>query len=103
MVEKIRLGFNIIFLGLFVYFLAILRFQMNLSFILFNYQFIVIYLLLVIVFNIIYSQYFSSRLYFILNGMEDTFTFLKLKMVRKKLKSVFEISILLRFILIKQE
>ncbi|AAU07225.1 MULTISPECIES: hypothetical protein [Borreliella] len=103
MVEKIRLGFNIIFLGLFIYFLAILRFQMNLSFILFNYQFIVIYFLLVIVFNIIYSQHFSSRLYFILNGMEDTFTFLKLKMVRKKLKSVFEISILLRFILIKQD
>ncbi|MBB6042876.1 hypothetical protein QIA34_02390 [Borreliella yangtzensis] len=103
MVEKIRLGFNIIFLGLFVYFLTILRFQMELSFILFNYQFIVIYFLLVLVFNVIYSRYFSPRLYFILNGMEDTFTFLKLKMVRKKLKSVFEISILLRFILIKQD
>ncbi len=103
MVEKIRLGFNIIFLGLFIYFLAILRFQMKLSFILFNYQFIVVYFLLVIVFNVIYSQYFFPRLYFILNGMEDTFTFLKLKMVRKKLKSVFEISILLRFILIKQD
>ncbi|WKC78848.1 hypothetical protein QIA30_02375 [Borreliella turdi] len=103
MVEKIRLGFNIVFFGLFIYFLAILRFQMKLSFILFNYQFIVIYFLLVVVFNVIYSQYFSSRLYFILNGIEDTFTFLKLKMVRKKLKSVFEISILLRLILIKQD
>ncbi len=49
MVEKIRLVFNIIFLGLFIYFLAILRFQMNLSFILFNYQFIAIYFLLVII------------------------------------------------------
>ncbi|WPM05942.1 hypothetical protein QIA41_02445 [Borreliella sinica] len=103
MVEKIRLGFNIVFLGLFVYFLTILRFQMELSFILLNYHFIIIYFLLVIIFNVIYSRYLFSRLYFILNGMEDTFTFLKLKMVRKKLKSVFEISILLRFILIKQD
>nr|WP_246938339.1 hypothetical protein [Borrelia coriaceae] len=42
-------------------------------------------------------------MYFILNGVDHAYTFLKLKVMRKTLKSVFDISLLLKIILIKQD
>ena len=95
MVDRILLIFNILFFCaflVFVYFLESFKFAHFLDFILF-----------VFVFNTVYNRFLYSRLNFIFNGIEDTYIFLKLKVIRKTLKSVFDISLLLKIILIKQD
>ncbi|WP_025399704.1 hypothetical protein [Borrelia hermsii] len=106
MVERILFIFNIMFFAVFLYFvylLEILKFSNFLDFIVLYAHVLLIFILIIFIFNIVYSKFLYSRLYFILNGVEHTYTFLKLKMIRKRLKSVFDISLLLKIILIKQD
>ncbi|WKC57931.1 hypothetical protein [Borrelia sp. P9F1] len=106
MVDKILLIFNVMFVGSFVcliFFLEILKYLSVLGFILFHFHVILGFVLFVFVFNLFYSRFLYSRLYFVFNGVENTYTFLKLKIIRKRLKSVFDISLCLKMILIKQD
>ncbi|AHE62699.1 hypothetical protein [Borrelia parkeri] len=106
MVDRILFIFNIIFLVAFLYFvylLEIFKFSNFLDFIFLHYSFILTFIVFIFIFNIVYSKFLYSRLYFMLNDIEHTYTFLKLKMLRKTLKSVFDISLLLKIILIKQD
>ncbi|WP_024655437.1 hypothetical protein [Borrelia hispanica] len=106
MVDRILFIFNILFFCFFlyfIYFLEIFNFSSFLYFIIFYRYFILYFIVFVFAFNILYSKFLYSRLYFILNGIENTYTFLRLKIIRKTLKSVFDISILLKMTLIKQD
>ncbi|AAX16884.1 hypothetical protein BH0373 [Borrelia hermsii DAH] len=106
MVDRILFIFNIVFFGIFlcfIYLLEILKFSNFLDFIVLHAQVLLTFIIFIFIFNIVYSKLLYSRLYFILNGVEHTYTFLKLKMIRKTLKSVFDISLLLKIILIKQD
>ncbi|WP_174220841.1 hypothetical protein [Borrelia turcica] len=106
MVDRILLIFNIMFVGFFlclIFFLEILKYSSVLEFIFLHSYFILGFILLVFAFNIFYSKLLYSRLYFVFNGVENTYTFLKLKIIRRRLRSVFDISLLLKMILIKQD
>ncbi|WP_221037312.1 hypothetical protein [Borrelia sp. HM] len=106
MVDRILLIFNILFCCaflVFVYFLESFKFAYFLNFIFFNFHFILAFILSVFIFNTVYIRFLYSRLYFIFNGVDDTYIFLKLKIMRKTLKSVFDISLILKIILIKQD
>ncbi|WP_182117262.1 hypothetical protein [Borrelia sp. A-FGy1] len=106
MVNIILFIFNVMFVGFFlclVFFLEILKYSNVLEFVLFSSYFILGFILFLIAFNIFYSKLLYSRLYFVFNGIDNTYIFLKLKIIRRKLKSVFDISLLLKIILIKQD
>ncbi|UGQ16058.1 hypothetical protein [Borrelia sp. RT5S] len=106
MVDRILLIFNVMFAGFFVYlifFLEILKYLSVLDFMLFHSHVILGFVLFMLIFNIFYSKFLYSRLYFVFNGVENTYTFLKLKIIRKRLRSVFDISLCLKMILIKQD
>ncbi|AHH08342.1 Hypothetical protein BAN_0078001 [Borrelia anserina BA2] len=106
MVYKILFIFNIMFFGAFLccfYLLEILRFSNFLDFILLNFYIILTFIVFIFVFNFFYSEFLYSRLYFIFNDVDHTYTFLTLKVIRKTLKSVFDIFLLLKIILIKQD
>ncbi|ANF33852.1 hypothetical protein A7978_01815 [Borrelia turicatae] len=106
MVDRILFIFNIIFFVAFLYFvylLEIFKFSNFLDFIFLHCSFILTFIVFIFIFNIVYSKFLYSRLYFMLNGIEHTYTFLKLKILRKTLKSIFDISLLLKIILIKQD
>ncbi|AWG42755.1 hypothetical protein CR532_01900 [Candidatus Borreliella tachyglossi] len=103
MIDRILLIFNIMFFGCFIYLLEILKFSSVIDFLHLHAHIILTFIFFVFVFNIFYSRFLYSRLYFVLNGVEDTYIFLKLKLMRKRLKSVFDISVLLKIVLLKQD
>ncbi|UER67551.1 hypothetical protein LKV13_01860 [Borrelia sp. BU AG58] len=106
MVDRVLLIFNVMFVGFFVcliFFLEILKYLSLLDFILFHFHVILGFILLMFIFNIFYSKFLYSRLYFVFNGVDSTYAFLKLKILRKRLKSVFDISLCLKMILIRQD
>nr|WP_255315112.1 hypothetical protein [Borrelia miyamotoi] len=106
MVDRILLIFNIIFFCAFLFFMYLLgnlKFSNFLDFLFLHFYVILALILFIVIFNTIYYRFLYSRLYFIFNGIEDTYIFLKLKIIRKTLKSVFDISLLLKIILVKQD
>ncbi|WP_024653899.1 hypothetical protein [Borrelia persica] len=106
MVDRILFIFNVVFFCAFLFFLYLLgifNFFNLVDFIILNRYFIATFIVSVCVFNLVYSKFLYSRLYSIFNSVDNTYTFLRLKVIRKTLKSVFDISLLLKITLIKQD